>query len=78
VVFVATGGFFRDATDRWSEGRLRDLTGDGSCGWLLFFGTFGGLDTVVKVGGDFRWSPSGKLTVLEKKEVKDIKLFSIF
>ncbi len=36
--------------------------------WLTFFGgTFGGLDTVVNVGGDFRPSPSGKLTVLKPK-----------
>jgi hypothetical protein len=72
------GGLFRDATERCKEGRLRDFFGDGCRCWMLFFGdgcrwcwliffggTFGGLDTVVNVGGDFRPSPSGKLTVLK-------------
>jgi hypothetical protein len=59
--------FFLAPTDLWSEGRLRDFTGD-AC-WLLLVGTFGGLETVVKVGGDFRPSTSGKLTVLQHRNM---------
>jgi hypothetical protein len=75
------GGLLRVAAERCKEGRLRDFFGEGCRCWMLFFGDgcrwcwltffggiFGGLDTVVKVGGDFRPSPSGKLTVLKPKK----------